>query len=92
MSARLLVYCVGVATRPGFCQIAQETAEAAPTLCTEYGTNGWMDGWMGEQTLIFGPYTYTVRNVLIKFHQNRMRSFREVERICGETDGRRAMP
>ena len=26
MSASLLVYCVGVATRPGLCPIAQETA------------------------------------------------------------------
>ena len=26
MSAGLLVYCVGVATRPGLCPIAQETA------------------------------------------------------------------
>ena len=39
MSASLLVYCVGVATRPGLCQIAKETAEAAPMLCTEYGPN-----------------------------------------------------
>uniref|UniRef100_A0A8C4QUM0 AarF domain-containing protein kinase 1 n=1 Tax=Eptatretus burgeri TaxID=7764 RepID=A0A8C4QUM0_EPTBU len=37
MSASLLVSCVGVATRPGFRPIAKETAEAAPTLCTEYG-------------------------------------------------------
>ena len=44
MSASLLVYCVGVATRPGLCPIAKETAEAAPMLCTEYGPNGWMDG------------------------------------------------
>ena len=42
MSASFLVYCVGVATRPGFCPIAKETVEAAPTLCTEYGPNGWM--------------------------------------------------
>ena len=39
-------YSVGVATRPGLCPIAKETAKAAPTLCTEYGPNGWMDGWM----------------------------------------------
>ena len=43
MSARLLVSCVGVATRPGLYPTAKETAEAAPTLCTEYGPNGWMD-------------------------------------------------
>ena len=41
MSASMLVYCVGVATRPGLCPIAKETAYAAPTLCTEYGPNGW---------------------------------------------------
>ena len=46
MCASTLVYCVGVATRPGLCPIAKETAEAAPTLCKEYGPNGWMDGWM----------------------------------------------
>ena len=44
MSASLLVYCVGAATRSGLCPIAKETAEAAPTLCTEYGSDGWM-GW-----------------------------------------------
>ena len=43
MSASLLVSCVGVATRPGLCPIAQETASAAPTLFTEYGPDGWMD-------------------------------------------------
>ena len=43
MSASLLVYCVGVATCPGLCPIAKETGKAAPTLCTEYGPNGW--GW-----------------------------------------------
>ena len=42
MSASSLVYCVGVATRPGLCPIAKETAQAAPTLCTEYGPEGWM--------------------------------------------------
>ena len=36
--------CVGVGTRPGLCPIAKETASAAPTLCTEYGPDGWMDG------------------------------------------------
>ena len=41
MSASLLVYCVGVATRPGLCPRAKETAWAAPTPCTEYGPNGW---------------------------------------------------
>ena len=44
MSASLLVSCVGVETRPGLCPRAKETASAAPTLCTEYGPNGW-DGW-----------------------------------------------
>ena len=44
MSAIMLVYCIGVATRPGLCPIAKETASAAPTLCTEYGPNGWLDG------------------------------------------------
>ena len=46
MSASLLVSCVGVATRPGLCPIAKETAEAAPTLCTEYGPNGWIDPYI----------------------------------------------
>ena len=32
-------------TCPGLCPIAKETAKAAPTLCTEYGSNGWMDGY-----------------------------------------------
>ena len=45
MCASLLVYCVGAAISPGLCPIAKQTAEAAPTLCTEYGPNGWMDGW-----------------------------------------------
>ena len=39
MSARILVYCVGVATYPGLCPIANETASAAPTFCTECGPN-----------------------------------------------------
>ena len=43
MSASLLVYCVGVVTRPGLCPIAKETTEVPPTLCTEYGPNGWMN-------------------------------------------------
>ena len=43
MSASLLASCVGVASRPGLCPIAKETALAAPTLCTEYGPDGWMD-------------------------------------------------
>ena len=43
VSASLLVSCVGVATHPGLCPRAKETASAAPTLCTEYGPNGWMD-------------------------------------------------
>ena len=49
MSASLLVSCVGVATRPGLCPIVKETASAAPTLCTEYGPNGWMDVHNGVQ-------------------------------------------
>ena len=40
MSASLPVSCVGVATHPGLCPIAKETASAAPMLCTEYGPNG----------------------------------------------------
>ena len=43
MSATMLVYYVGVATRPGLFPLAKETASAAPTLCTEYGPNGWAD-------------------------------------------------
>ena len=42
MSASYLVSCVGVVTCPELCPIAKETASAAPTLCTEYGPNGWM--------------------------------------------------
>ena len=41
MSASLLVSCVGVATRPGLCPTAKETALAAATLCMEYDPNGW---------------------------------------------------
>ena len=41
MSASLPVSCVGVVIRPGLCLIAKETASAAPTLCTEYGLDGW---------------------------------------------------
>ena len=44
MSGSVLVSCVGVATHPGLCPIVKETAYAAPTLCTEYGPNGWMGG------------------------------------------------
>ena len=43
MSASLLVSCVGMATHPGLCLIANETALVAPTRCTEYGPNGLMD-------------------------------------------------
>ena len=43
ISASLLVTRVGVATCPGLCPIAKETALAASTLCTEYGSNGRMD-------------------------------------------------
>ena len=45
ISASMLVCCVRVATHPGLCPITKESALAAPTLCTEYGPNGWMDGW-----------------------------------------------
>ena len=45
MSGSLLVYCVGVAIRPGLCPITKETASAAPTLRTECGPNGW-NGWI----------------------------------------------
>ena len=41
-SASLLVSCGGVATHPGLCRIGKETALAAPTLCTEYGPDGWI--------------------------------------------------
>ena len=51
MSASLQVSCVGAVTRPGLCPIAKETASAAPTLCTEYGHNGWMDGWIVNKSL-----------------------------------------
>ena len=40
MSASMLVYRVGVLTRPGLRPIAKESAFAAPTLCTEYGPDG----------------------------------------------------
>ena len=39
MSASIMVYCVRVATRPGLCQIAKETDQEVPTLCTDYGPN-----------------------------------------------------
>ena len=52
MSASMLVSRVGVATRPGLLPIAKETAEAAPTLCTEYGPNGWMDGRVAENQAV----------------------------------------
>ena len=35
--------CVRVVTCPGLCPIATETASAVPTLCTESGSNGWME-------------------------------------------------
>ena len=44
MSASLLVSFVRVVTHSGLCPIAKETASAAPTLDTEYGPHGWMDG------------------------------------------------
>ena len=42
MSASMLVSCVGVVTYLELYPIAKETAEAAPTLCTEYGPDGWI--------------------------------------------------
>ena len=42
-SASLLVSCVGVVTCPRLCPMANETAEAGPMFCTEYGPNGWME-------------------------------------------------
>ena len=39
MRASMLVYCVRLVTHPGLCPTAKETAQAAPTLCTEYGPN-----------------------------------------------------
>ena len=49
MSANLLVSCVRVTTRAGLCPIVQETALAAPMLCTKYGPNGWMDVMSGQR-------------------------------------------
>ena len=49
MSPTLRVSRVGVATRPGLCPIAKETAWAAPMLCTEYGLP--MDGWIVSSTV-----------------------------------------
>ena len=49
LSASMLVSCVEVATHPGLCQIALETAEAAPTIFTEYGPNG-CDGTIWANT------------------------------------------
>jgi len=43
MSANMLAYCVGVATRPGLRPIASEIAETAPMLCTECGPNGCLE-------------------------------------------------
>ena len=40
------VSCVGVVTRPRLRSMAEETAWAAPMLCAEDGSNGWMDGWL----------------------------------------------
>ena len=50
MSASLLVSCAGVVTCPGLCPRAKETAQAAPTLCTEYGPNGCMGGHIAHHT------------------------------------------
>ena len=57
MSASLLVYCVGVVTRPGLCPTAQETALAAPMLCAEYGPNGFGLDWINRYTLTTGRLT-----------------------------------
>ena len=54
MSANLLVYCVGVATRPGLCPIAHETASAAPTLCTENNPDGQSGQGFNIITKLFG--------------------------------------
>ena len=48
ISSSMLVNCIGVATRPGLCPTAKETASAAPMLCTECGPNGWMDNLKGD--------------------------------------------
>ena len=53
MSASLLVSCVRVAICLVLCQIAKETALAAPMLCTDYGPNGWMDGRWNIWKLFF---------------------------------------
>ena len=55
ISSSMLVYCIGVATRPGLCPIVKEAALAAPTLCTEYGPNGLMDGWMDGWSILIQP-------------------------------------
>ena len=48
MSSSMLVYLIGVGTRPGLCPTAKETAEAAPMLCTECSPNAWMDNLQGD--------------------------------------------
>ena len=61
MSTSLLVSCVGVATHPGLCPIAKETAAAAPMLCTEYGPIGWMGTsyvpreWLAAFNILYFP-------------------------------------
>ena len=59
MSGSLLVSCVGVATHPGLCPIAKETAEAAPTLCTDYGLN-----------LLLRPQTFVTFPNILHHHGN----------------------
>ena len=61
MSASMVVYCVGVVTRPGLCPIAKESATAAPMLCKEYGPNGWMDGVAGGSLASCGNMGGTYR-------------------------------
>ena len=58
MSASLLVSCVGMEICPGLCPIAKDTAKAAPTLCTEYGPDGCMDGWVPSDDSNAGLYLF----------------------------------
>ena len=58
MSASMLVSYVRVATRPGLCPIAKETALAALMLWTEYGSNGldWITLPMMSLFLSYVPH------------------------------------
>ena len=81
MSASMLLYCVGVATRPGLCPIAKESASAAPTLCTEYGPNGWMD------SLSFinrGQFTWEAKGILLSADHGMILRWKLEQRVpCG---------